>query len=208
MTDLPEYTDEQLEAGRLMFNRPWTFQTSVADMRQLPASRGTEIAFAGRSNVGKSSLINALTQAHEKVGEVREGDHKGRHTTTWRQLVPLPGGGAVIDTPGVRSLGLWTDAETVEAAFTDIADLAEGCRFRDCAHDAEPGCAVRAAVAAGELAEARFDQYHAQRAEAAALERRTDPTAAKREGRRMGAMLREVREDQRRKGRDPGGAPQ
>jgi len=180
-----------------------------AGMAELADRLGRHTAvLLGESGAGKSSLINALTAAHEKVGEVREGDHKGRHTTTWRQLVPLPGGGAVIDTPGVRSLGLWTDAETVEAAFTDIAELAEECRFRDCAHDAEPGCAVRAAVEDGALAEARFDQYHALRAEAAALERRTDPTAAKREGRRMGAMLREVREDQRRKGRDPGGAQQ
>lgn len=75
MTDLPEYTDEQLEAGRLMFNRPWTFQTSVADMRQLPASRGTEIAFAGRSNVGKSSLINALTG---RKGLARTSNTPGR----------------------------------------------------------------------------------------------------------------------------------
>lgn len=100
---------------------------------------GRTAVMVGESGAGKSSLLNALTEGDELVGEVREGDAKGRHTTTWRQLVDLPGGGALIDTPGVRSLGLWTDPETVEAAFTDIAELAEHCRFRDCSHDAEPG---------------------------------------------------------------------
>lgn len=154
----------------------------------------------GESGAGKSSLINALTEGDERVGEVREGDAKGRHTTTWRQLVDLPGGGALIDTPGVRSLGLWTDPETVEAAFTDIADLGEACRFRDCGHDAEPGCAVRAAVDEGTLPVKRFAQYHSLRREAAALERRNDPVAQKRSGKQFGKMVREANEDRRRKG--------
>jgi ribosome biogenesis GTPase len=154
----------------------------------------------GESGAGKSSLINALTEGDELVGEVREGDAKGRHTTTWRQLVDLPGGGALIDTPGVRSLGLWADEESVEAAFDDIGELAEDCRFRDCGHDAEPGCAVRAAVEAGTLAEARFEQYHSLRQEAAALDRRTDPAAQRAAGKRFGKMHREAKAARRRKG--------
>jgi ribosome biogenesis GTPase len=156
----------------------------------------------GESGAGKSSLINALTEGDELVGAVREGDAKGRHTTTWRQLVELPGGGALIDTPGVRSLGLWADEESVEAAFEDIGQLAEQCRFRDCAHDAEPGCAVRAAVEDGSLPEARFEQYHSLRREAASLDRRSDPAQRHADGKRFGKMSREAKAERRRKGDD------
>ncbi|HEY8057453.1 MAG TPA: ribosome small subunit-dependent GTPase A [Acidimicrobiales bacterium] len=161
---------------------------------------GRTAVMLGESGAGKSSLVNALTEGDERVGEVREGDAKGRHTTTWRQLVDLPGGGALIDTPGVRSLGLWTDAETVQASFTDIADLAEHCRFRDCSHHAEPGCAVRAAVEDETLPEERFEQYHSLVREAAALERRSDPTAQKRFGKQFGKIAREANEARRKKG--------
>jgi ribosome biogenesis GTPase len=163
---------------------------------------GHTAVLLGESGAGKSSLINALTEGDELVGEVREGDAKGRHTTTWRQLVDLPGGGALIDTPGVRSLGLWTDAETVAAAFTDITDLADDCRFRDCSHEAEPGCAVRAAVEEGSLPESRFEQYLALRQEAASLERRTDPAAQRRFGKQFGKMTKEAKAERRRKGDD------
>ncbi|HYF45129.1 MAG TPA: ribosome small subunit-dependent GTPase A [Acidimicrobiales bacterium] len=163
---------------------------------------GRTAVLLGESGAGKSSLINALTEGDELVGEVRESDAKGRHTTTWRQLVDLPGGGALIDTPGVRSLGLWADAESVEAAFTDIADLAEHCRFRDCSHDSEPGCAVRAAVEDGSLAAERIDQYHSLRREAESLERRTDAHAEKQAGRRTGRMYKEAKAERRRKGDD------
>ncbi|HEY8057179.1 MAG TPA: ribosome small subunit-dependent GTPase A, partial [Acidimicrobiales bacterium] len=161
---------------------------------------GRTAVMLGESGAGKSSLLNALTEGDELVGEVREGDAKGRHTTTWRQLVDLPGGGALIDTPGVRSLGLWTDAETVQASFTDIFDLAEHCRFRDCSHDAEPGCAVGAAVEDGTLSEERFEQYQSLVREAAALERRSDPVAQKRFGKQFGKMAREASEARRKKG--------
>jgi ribosome biogenesis GTPase len=161
---------------------------------------GRTAVMLGESGAGKSSLVNALVEGEELVGEVREGDAKGRHTTTWRQLVDLPGGGALIDTPGVRSLGLWTDPETVEAAFTDIAELAEHCRFRDCGHDAEPGCAVRAAVDDGSLPEERFEQYHSLHREAAALDRRNDPVAQKRSGRQLSRMVKEAKATRRDKG--------
>jgi len=161
---------------------------------------GCTAVMIGESGAGKSSLVNALTEGDELVGEVRQGDAKGRHTTTWRQLVDLPDGGALIDTPGVRSLGLWTDPETIEASFTDIAELAEQCRFRDCGHDAEPGCAVRAAVEDGTLPEARFEQYHSLHREAAALERRSDPAAQKRFGRQFAKLAKEANEARRSKG--------
>lgn len=161
---------------------------------------GQTAVLLGESGAGKSSLINALTGSDELVGAVREGDAKGRHTTTWRQLVDLPGGGALIDTPGVRSLGLWADTESVEAAFDDIADLAESCRFRDCSHDTEPGCAVRAAVEDGTLPEARFDQYHSLLREAAALDRRSDPVARKKYGKQFGKIVKEVNAVRRDKG--------
>jgi ribosome biogenesis GTPase / thiamine phosphate phosphatase len=161
---------------------------------------GRTAVMLGESGGGKSSLVNALTEGGELVGKVREGDAKGRHTTTWRQLVDLPGGGALIDTPGVRSLGLWADPETVEAAFADIAELAEHCRFRDCAHDAEPGCAVQAAVEEGTLPQKRFEQYHSLHREAAALERRNDPTAQKRLGKQFGKKVKEANAARRQQG--------
>ena len=161
---------------------------------------GRTAVMLGESGAGKSSLVNALTGGDELVGAVREGDAKGRHTTTWRQLVELPGGGSLIDTPGVRSLGIWTDPETVQASFTDIADLAEHCRFRDCSHNTEPGCAVRAAVEDGTLPDERFGQYHSLHREAAALERRNDPVAQKRSGKQFGKMIREANAARRDKG--------
>jgi ribosome biogenesis GTPase len=114
----------------------------------------------GASGVGKSALVNALAdEALQEVGEVRSRDRKGRHTTTRRQLVPLGGGATVIDTPGVRALGLWDAEDGLDQAFPDIEALAAECRFGDCHHDAEPGCAVRAAVEAGALTEARRRSY-------------------------------------------------
>jgi ribosome biogenesis GTPase len=170
------------------------------DLRDRLADRTAVLL--GESGAGKSSLINALTEGDELVGDVREGDAKGRHTTTWRQLVDLPGGGALIDTPGVRSLGLWADEESVEAAFEDIGELADDCRFRDCSHEAEPGCAVRAAVEDGSLPDARYEQYHSLRREAAALDRRSDPAQRHADGKRFGKMSREAKAERRRKGDD------
>jgi ribosome biogenesis GTPase len=137
------------------------------------------IALLGSSGVGKSMLVNRLVGAERlKVGAIRESDGKGRHTTTSRQLVELPGGALLIDTPGMRELRLWSDESAVDQAFDDIAALARGCRFDDCAHDAEPGCAVLEAVEAGRLDEDRLAHYRQLLREAAFEARKRDKAVA------------------------------
>jgi ribosome biogenesis GTPase / thiamine phosphate phosphatase len=118
-------------------------------------------ALLGSSGVGKSSIVNSLIgQELLRTRDVRDWDSRGRHTSTARQLVLLPGHGVLIDTPGMRELQLWETGQAVHEAFDDIHALAAGCRFRDCRHGAEPGCAVRAAVAAGEFPGIRLESFH------------------------------------------------
>ncbi|WP_436796145.1 ribosome small subunit-dependent GTPase A [Actinospongicola halichondriae] len=128
---------------------------------------GQLVVLLGESGAGKSSLLNALADGSvAAIGDVRETDSKGRHTTTRRELHLLEGGGLVVDTPGVRAVGLYADPDAVDAAFPDVVDLASQCRFSDCSHDQEPGCAVVGAVAAGDLAADRLEAYGAMHAEA------------------------------------------
>ncbi|MGH2754456.1 MAG: ribosome small subunit-dependent GTPase A [Actinomycetota bacterium] len=151
------------------------------------------IAILGSSGVGKSTLINRLVgQDLLAVRDIRE-DGKGRHTTTHRQLVPLPGGGLIIDTPGMRELQLWDADEGIDRAFDDIASLAEGCRFRDCAHETEPGCAVLAAIGSGALEQTRLDSYRKLLRELAALERKRDKRLASAEARKWKLLNKDAR---------------
>ena len=127
---------------------------------------GKTIVFLGMSGVGKSSLLNTLMdQTVMTVQVIREDDSRGRHTTTHRQLFMLPSGAMVIDTPGMRELGLFNAERGIAAGFADVEALFSHCRFRDCNHQSEPGCAVKAALLDGSLSQERWDNYLAQRRE-------------------------------------------
>lgn len=144
-------------------------------IEHLPA--GATGVLLGPSGVGKSTLTNRLLgEERLAISHVREGDAKGRHTTTHRELVVLPSGGCLIDTPGIRELGLWLGADAIDSAFPEIETTAEGCRFRDCRHIDEPGCAVIEAVEAGEIDGKRLASFHRLRREAEHLEQRLDPS--------------------------------
>ena len=120
---------------------------------------GKTVAFLGSSGAGKSTLINRLLgEERLKTGGLRNDD-RGRHTTTHRELIILPDGAMVIDTPGMRELGMWDASEGIDTAFADIEELAEACRFRDCTHSGEPGCAVCQAIAEGTLSQSRWQSY-------------------------------------------------
>ncbi|QFG01266.1 ribosome small subunit-dependent GTPase A [Psychrobacillus glaciei] len=145
-------------------------------------SAGKTGALLGSSGVGKSSLINALSGEEVMVvSDIREDDSKGRHTTTHRELSLLPGGGLLIDTPGMREFQLWDSAEGVSASFKDIEELAEGCRFRDCQHKKEPGCAIQEAISNGTLKEERYRSYIKLLRELAHIERKNNVVAKKTE---------------------------
>jgi len=139
-------------------------------VREYCRSGGT-VAFIGASGVGKSTLVNALVGSEvQRTGEVRDDDQRGRHTTVAAELVPLADGGWLLDTPGLRAVTLWTSGHGIERAFRDVFDLADGCRFRDCKHMDEPGCAVNAAISEGHLDRVRLDSMRRLVAEELALE--------------------------------------
>ncbi len=164
---------------------------------------GMTVALVGSSGAGKSTLVNALLgEERMRTGEVRAADGRGCHVTTHRQLVLLPGGGLLLDTPGMRELQL-LDEDGVDAVFGDIATLAGRCRFRDCRHDTEPGCAVKEAVESEELDVDRFEHYRKLEREAQANELRHDEHRRRQAERVWGQLSDEVAQLRRWKGGKP-----
>ena len=178
--DLADDLDERLE--QIALTAPGVEVIAVAaptglgvDVLRDRLAPGRTAALLGASGAGKSTLVNALAAADVMaVGDVRTVDNKGRHTTVHRELVVLPSGGAVIDTPGLRAIELWDGDEGVSRTFADVEELAAGCRFADCRHETEPGCAVTLAVQHGELAQRRVDSHRKLQRELAYLAARSD----------------------------------
>ena len=148
---------------------------------------GRTVALLGSSGAGKSTLANRLTGAGLATGPVRSGDNRGRHTTTHRELIPLPGGGVLVDTPGLREVGLWQADDGVARTFPEITALLDQCRFADCTHRREPGCALLAALADGRVSEERLASWRKLRRELDRLAARDDP-----------ALREQLRTEQRR----------
>ena len=160
---------------------------------------GRTAVLLGSSGVGKSTLVNHLLGAAQQRTATVASTGKGRHTTTHRELVRLANGGLLIDTPGMRELQLWTADNGLDSTFADVEACAASCRFRDCAHDREPGCAVRDAVTSGALASERLEAWHRLRRELAFLARKQDERANAEHSAKIRSLMRDVRAHQRRK---------
>lgn len=158
---------------------------------------GITVAVVGTSGVGKSTLINALLGAEvQDTGGIRERDERGQHTTTTRTLLLLPGGGCLIDTPGMRELGLWEGDEALDAVYDDIAALAHDCTYRDCRHQGEPGCAVQGAIDTGALEAGRLVGYGKLQRELARSSQRSKQ-AARKQSRSRGKFIKRVQAERR-----------
>ncbi|NJC23058.1 ribosome biogenesis GTPase [Arthrobacter pigmenti] len=163
------------------------------DALQARVGTGNTLALLGPSGAGKSTLINALVGSEvQDTGDVRSGDGKGRHTTTSRELIPFGNGSVLMDTPGVRGFALWDAEAGLEAVFGDIEELFPLCRFRDCAHDREPGCAVQEAIVSGNLEERRWLSYRKMERELASLHRRQSVAEQRRHARSFHKVVKEA----------------
>lgn len=159
---------------------------------------GETLALVGSSGAGKSTLINHLAgEDLLRTGAVRQNDDRGMHTTTHRELFLLPEGYLLIDNPGLRELQLWSAEDGLDEAFDDIRALAAGCRFRDCAHGDEPGCAVQAAIRDGRLARERWRNFEGLQREAAALAARRDVRAKRAADKRLGQLYKRIQQQNR-----------
>ncbi len=159
---------------------------------------GHTVALLGSSGVGKSTLVNRLLgREKQRTREVLDAGQRGRHTTSHRELILLPGGALLLDTPGLRELQLWSDGVGLETTFGDVHELSSACRFTDCRHGSEPGCAVRAAVEEGRLDPARLESFLKLQAELRALEIREDPLKRREERGRWKAIHKSLRHGKR-----------
>jgi ribosome biogenesis GTPase / thiamine phosphate phosphatase len=203
LTKLDLYPDDQEAIGAveaIAFGVPVHALSGVTgegvDELDRYLSPGRTVVLLGSSGVGKSTLVNYLCGREVLATQETRADGRGRHTTSHRELVQLPGGSLLLDTPGIRELQLWDAADGLEEAFDDLTSLAAGCRFSDCGHEREPGCAVRKALESGTLSRERFESYSKLKRELHWLEVRQDARLRADERKKRRAFARSLRKVQ------------
>ena len=198
-SDICSGANEKLEEVKRTFPDVTSFAVSaetgngINDLKKIFAD-GKTCALVGSSGVGKSSIINSiLGYDRQKVNEVRLADSKGKHTTTSRELILIPGGGIIIDTPGMREFQLWSADSGIESTFPEIEGLSVNCHFKDCTHTHEINCAVLNALQAGELSQERYDSYLRLRKELSWIKSKTDPEEMKKRDEKWKQIHKQVK---------------